>query len=147
MQRTFYKSLDREVQILGLKGKWITIFIVLAVISVIFGSFSGVFLGGLFATILVIGLFVGSYFLCIMISSSISSRDMVKYKVVRKMPYGMSPKETLNRIYRRNTMARPDYIRRAVRKGYISSGFLSGYESYMMRAFKSGRNEPDADKQ
>lgn len=100
MKRYFAKSLDRPVEMVGLKGGWIIVFIVLALISLLVGITIGVLTTagyGISAVfILVFTAFIG----CTMVQNTIPSRDLKKLKVSGKGTTYVVRRQTLNRILR-----------------------------------------------
>jgi len=138
VKREFYKSLDREVDIFGLKGRWITVFLAMAVASVIAGALLGTVFGGVVSTIACIGLVVGCYFVCVTIEAVVPPREMPKLRAASRMPSGVSPKETLSRIYIRPPYRRPDWLVRAIASGYADGSLVSLEEDLMRRRMEGG---------
>jgi len=94
----FAKSLDRPVDIFGIKGKWLTIFLVAAGLSVLiavvvgFCTTSGVGIAS--AILLVVSSFVG----CLTMQGKVSYRQVGKARAASKIPSCVTRRETLCRI-------------------------------------------------
>ena len=101
----FHKSLDRPIDVLGIKGKWLTLFLVMAGISVfvaiVVGSMTSSGIGISVAIILV----AGSFITCLMLQGKVSYRQLYKYKAAGKMYKCVIRRETLCRIL----LTDPDY--------------------------------------
>lgn len=98
MIRYFTKSLDRPVNIFGLKGKWITVFLIVAGASVVLGIITGVAMGsGFGVSVAIIGAvasFMGTY----VMQGRISHRDLDKMPVSGRCRCYVRRQETLCRI-------------------------------------------------
>lgn len=98
MRTEFYKSLDRPVNVFGLKGQWVNVFLYMLGGSLAFafvvGGFTGV--GGGFATFLVGG--IGCFFACLVLQQKLPSRQIDKAKIQPKMRQAVIRRETLARI-------------------------------------------------
>ena len=85
MTKDFYRSLDRPINIFGLKGEWVRYFFYLAgaslVLAFLVGSVSGVGMG--FAVFLVGG--IGSFFACLIFQGRLPSRCIAKARIRSKM--------------------------------------------------------------
>ncbi len=94
----FAKSLDRPVEIFGIKGKWLTVFLVMAGASILFALILGsMFTSGVgisAAIILVVASFMGS----LLLQGKVSSRQLSKYRASSKIVPYVSRRETLCRI-------------------------------------------------
>ena len=142
MKRVFYKSLDRDVDIFGLRGRWITVFLAMAIVSVVAGALLGTVFGGVVSTVACIGLVVGCYFVCVSIEAAVPPREMPKLRAGSKMPSGVSPKETLARIFIRPPYRRPDWLARALAKGYADGALVSLEEEFIRKRIEGrGRDE------
>ena len=98
MQRPFYKSLDREFEIFGIKGKWVSILITAAAVSVGIGLVIGFILGTGMAIVSIILLIVLSVIGCMMMQTNIPSRQVKKAKISSRMEGWVIRRETLSRI-------------------------------------------------
>ena len=98
MRVTFYKSLDRPVNIFGLKGQWVNIFLYLLGASVILAFVIGFLtsIGGGFAVFLIGG--IGSFFVCLVLQQRLPARQIDKAKIQSKMRQSVIRRETLARI-------------------------------------------------
>lgn len=98
MQCIFFKSLDRPMDMFGIKGKWIFIFVVLFVAVVLVGILAGsVITSGIGITVVIIGAvvdFVG----VTMMQGKLSERNVQKIESTGKIYEAVSRKETLGRI-------------------------------------------------
>ena len=98
MTRDFYKSLDRPVDVFGLKGKWIRNFLVLAGLSLVlaffFGSLTNSGIGIFSFFIMALLSFVG----CVMVQSKISSRRMERTLFGKNCKRVVTRRETISRI-------------------------------------------------
>lgn len=98
MQCIFFKSLDRPMDMFGIKGKWIFIFVVLFVAVVLVGVLAGsVTTSGIGITVVIIGAvvdFVG----VTMMQGKLSERNVQKIESTGKIYEAVSRKETLGRI-------------------------------------------------
>lgn len=98
MQCIFFKSLDRPMDMFGIKGKWIFIFVVLFVAVVLVGILAGsVTTSGIGITVVIIGAvvdFVG----VTMMQGKLSERNVQKIESTGKIYEAVSRKETLGRI-------------------------------------------------
>lgn len=94
----FCKSLDRPVNIFGLKGKWLTVFMIIAGISVVFGIIAGFIAGsGVGVSVALIGCvaaFLGIY----TTQGKITHRDLGKIPLADKCSTYVRRQETLCRI-------------------------------------------------
>ncbi len=94
----FAKSLDRPVDIFGIKGKWLTVFLVCAgvalVTALVVGAMTTTGLGIATAILLIVSSFVG----CLMLQGKVSHRQLSKYRASSKLPSHVARRETLGRI-------------------------------------------------
>lgn len=98
MTKDFYRSLDRPINIFGLKGEWVRYFFYLAgaslVLAFLVGSVSGVGMG--FAVFLVGG--IGSFFACLIFQGRLPSRCIAKARIRSKMRLRVVRRESLAKI-------------------------------------------------
>ena len=98
MRCLFFKSLDRPMDIFGIKGKWIFIFIVFFVAVILLGLLVGsITSSGIGITAVIIGGvldFVG----VMMMQEKITERNVKKYDSTAEIYNAVSRKETLGRI-------------------------------------------------
>lgn len=98
MQVNFYKCLDRPVDIFGLKGKWITVFLVMAGASLLIALFLGFTISsriGIAAAFILVAI---SFFVCLTTQSKVSYRQIMKIPLRSlTVPY-VFRRETLYRI-------------------------------------------------
>lgn len=98
MRVPFYKSLDREFELLGIKGMWVYIVLVGAGASVILGFIFGAALGsGIGIAIAVIG-FAVCFFGAVMLQVKTPSRQIGKKLISSKVSGWVIRRETLSRI-------------------------------------------------
>lgn len=98
MQVNFYKCLDRPVDIFGLKGKWITVFLVMAGASLLIALLLGFTISsriGIAAAFILVAI---SFFVCLTTQSKVSYRQIMKIPLRSlTVPY-VFRRETLYRI-------------------------------------------------
>jgi hypothetical protein len=98
MYVNFYKSLDRQVDIFGIKGKWVVILIVLLVCSLVIGLVLGF---SIRAGIGIVAFFlcgVASFLFCLLIQEKVSSRQVAKVTASNSIYHYVTRYETLSRI-------------------------------------------------
>lgn len=110
MKTTFYKSLDRPIDIFGLKGKWIANFLYgtggMIFLGIIIGSIMGSSYG---IAIALIGAFA-SFFTCLVLQGKISARRLGKAKLSSKCSVRTVRHETLSRILLPMKEAKPAWF-------------------------------------
>lgn len=98
MRMPFYKSLDREFEIFGIKGRWVTTVLAGAgaavVLGVIVGSITSSLVG---IAVVVIGIVV-VFFGAVTLQVKLPSRQIGKKLVESKVPGWIVRRETLCRI-------------------------------------------------
>lgn len=106
----FAKSLDRPIDVFGLKGRWLVIFLICAgvsiVVALILGSVisSGV---GISAAIIAV---VASFMFCMVKQGTVSHRQVSKAKASSAIYSHVSRRETLGRILLPDPRMREDGI-------------------------------------
>lgn len=99
MTRDFYKSLDREFEIFGLKGKWVTIagagLGAAVVLGLVIGSVFGTAAGIVTTVVVVSVVFFGSVTLQVKVPSRRLSKLLIQSKCKRQH---VTRRETLSRI-------------------------------------------------
>lgn len=98
MQRPFYKSLDREFEIFGIKGRWVSILLTAAAVSVGVGLVVGFVLGTGMAIVTIIILIVIAVVVCMMMQVNTPSRRVKKAGLSPRMEGWVVRRETLSRI-------------------------------------------------
>lgn len=98
MTRPFYKSLDREFELFGIKGRWVKIFLIAAGISVVTGVIAGSVTTSGIGIVTVIILIAVSFFLCLTVQSRIPSRQVSKAMIGKKIQGWVIRRESLSRI-------------------------------------------------
>lgn len=98
MTKQFYKSLDKEMEIFGIKGKWIKYVLILAGCSVGLGVVIGFCTSSLIGFISVMTLIVVSVFAVIFLQPKCPSRRIDKAKLADKCRCWVVRRETLSRI-------------------------------------------------
>lgn len=98
MRRTFYKSLDRDVELINIRGRWIYIAMggmgVFVVLGVILGAIFGTAAGLLTALVGSAAMFFG----CVSLQVKIPSRQLVKTMLAKKTKGWVIRRESLSRI-------------------------------------------------
>ena len=98
MVRSFYRSLDREIQILGLKGRWVRIFLVAFALSVLFAFITGGLTSmGVGLVIFFIGI-IASFLVCLVMQGRIPSRQFDKIKLNSRCALRVIRSESISRI-------------------------------------------------
>ena len=98
MVHPFFKSLDRQVDIIGLKGKWIILFLVCAGASLVVGVSVGFATSSGFGIGTVIFLIVVSFLVCLMIQSGIPARRIDRVLFGKDTRRVVIRRESLSRI-------------------------------------------------
>lgn len=98
MQVTFFKSLDRAIDIFGIRGKWITIFLCAASASILFALFVGFSFGSGIGVAAAIVLVVVSFVFCLTIQTKVSYRQVSKIPLRSLIVPCVFRRETLYRI-------------------------------------------------
>ena len=94
----FAKSLDRPVDIFGIRGKWLTVFLVLAGLSVVLALIVGSMASSGVGISIAIVLVIASFLFCMVFQGRVSSRQLEKFKASSKtIPY-VRRNESLVRI-------------------------------------------------
>lgn len=98
MKTVFYRSLDRPVDIFGLRGSWISVFLytlgALLVLAFLVGAFTTVGIG--FSVIIIGG--IAAFFVYLVLQSKVPSRQIDKVKVSSKLRRAVIRRETISRI-------------------------------------------------
>lgn len=98
MERTFYKSLDREFEVAGIKGTWVKNFLLIAVAVIFFGIFLGfVFTAGVAVAFVVVCLGL-DFFLCLSMQTKLPSRQFPRSRLSGRTEGWVLRRETLSRI-------------------------------------------------
>lgn len=92
MKFKVYKSLDRSVQIFGIKGRYLYIMAIAAVISAVAALAIGKALGGLVGLLSFFVLFFASAMVLIAIQSSVSEKDLFIKVSMTRCPHGIRVK-------------------------------------------------------
>lgn len=94
----FPKSLDRPVDIFGVRGRWIVILLVLIGAGIVAGIFIGVFYGtGVGICSALVGA-VAAVFFCVFAQNVVSHRQVGKVMPSMLIPDVVTRRETLSRI-------------------------------------------------
>lgn len=102
MRRNFYQSLDRPVDIFGLKGRWIMIFLFVCLGFLFLGIVLGCVFGTAYGLLTVIlGVFL-SFGVCFYIQLRVPHRRISKYMSSSVMSFDVSRRETLCHIFYRS---------------------------------------------
>ena len=98
MRMTFYKSLDRQLVVFGLRGSWIRIFLYCAGGVMLLAFTVGFIMGRAMGyTVAVVGLIV-AFFFCLMYQVKLPTRRMDKAFSKGKMRQQVIRRETLSHI-------------------------------------------------
>ena len=98
MTLPFYKSLDRPVDIFGVKGKWIIVFLVLAGLFVVLAIILGAAIrSGVGIVTAIVGI-IGSFVLCYILQGKVSHRQLQKMKASEKIYPAVIRRESLCHI-------------------------------------------------
>lgn len=95
-----YKSLDRPIEIFGLKGKWCRIFLVAAFAGVVLSLLFGNFLGDGMNIGLCIFSIIVSFLGCFLAQMKISEREIDRIISTPDVLCSVQKRETLSRILR-----------------------------------------------
>lgn len=114
MYVNFTKSLDRPVEIFGVKGRWIVIFLVMAGVSFVLGLIVG-FSASAGYGISVVLLFVSvSFIACHLLQGRVSHREVEKVAASMKVIPCVQRRETLCRILLPDTGVKCPFYERNV---------------------------------
>lgn len=98
MRVPFFKSLDRQFEIFGIKGLWVTFVLVVsgagALLAFLFGSVLGTAVGLIIFILSAIGSFFGAVFM----QTKVSSRQIPKVLITGKMNGWVRRRESLSKI-------------------------------------------------
>lgn len=98
MTRTFYKSLDRPVNIFGLRGAWVRIYLILLGCSLVLALMLGALLGSAAGFAVFIVSLIGLFFSCLVIQQRLPARQIGKARIQSRMTQAVIRRETLSRI-------------------------------------------------
>ena len=98
MQHDFYKSLDRPIDVFGMKGKWIRNFFVLAGVSLFLAFLVGSATNLGFGILIFFVFVIVSFVICLLAQSKISSRRMDRQLFGKDCTRVVTRRETLSRI-------------------------------------------------
>lgn len=98
MERQFYKSLDRQFEIFGLRGAWVKVALIAAGASFILGLLVGAAFGTGIGLATVAVCVVGAFFGSMTLQSRTPGRQLDKQKVAAKGEGWVLRRETLSRI-------------------------------------------------
>ena len=98
MNRPFYKSLDKEFELFGIKGRWVRLFLYAAAASLVVGVVVGFATTSGIGVVTVIVLVVLSFFACLTIQARIPGRQVPRVLLSGKVSGWVVRRETLSRI-------------------------------------------------
>jgi len=98
MKKQFYRSLDRTIDIFGIRGTWIRNFLVVLGVLVTVGFLLGSIFGATVGYSIIIVGGVIDFFVCLFVQSKIPSRRFDKLLAESKMEQVIIRRETLSRI-------------------------------------------------
>lgn len=120
----FAKSLDRPVDVFGLRGRWIVIFLCAAgagvLLSVLLGFVVSSAVGIASAVILVVLAFLA----CVLLQDQVSYRDVSKYGAMRSLPPCVNQRESLAGILIPDEGLRSPFFRREAERGFVDLGVV-----------------------
>lgn len=98
MNKTFYKSLDREINIFGLRGGWVKVFLSICGCALVLALFIGAMTStGVGFSIVIVGI-AGGFITCLVLQQKMPSRQIDKVKIQSRMKGYVVRRETLSRI-------------------------------------------------
>ncbi len=95
MERFFARSLDRPVDIFGLKGAWIIVLLVCCGVSLFLGLIVGFFTSAGYGITTVLLLVILSVIGCFMGQSNLNHRELMKFPMSKKMDFQVIRRQTL----------------------------------------------------
>lgn len=98
MTISFAKSLDRPVDVFGIKGRWLGIFIALVGVSVVLAIIVGSVVSSGTGVCVAILLAVASFVFCLMMQGRVPARQVSKYRASVKIYPFVARHESLCRI-------------------------------------------------
>ena len=102
MRVKYYKSLDRELMLFGIRGRWLWVFgIVIAVVLLLCVVFGMIYDAGVAMGLFIAG-FALDFLFCIIVQARIPSRRLQKLLYVRMLPCKVVRRESLYRILRQD---------------------------------------------
>lgn len=94
----FAKSLDRPVDIFGVKGGWIKIFLIAVGVCVVLGIIIGSYMtAGVGISVAIVGA-IACFIACQVIQESVTHRHIDKYPLTGRMKCYVRRKETLSSV-------------------------------------------------
>lgn len=103
MQCQFYRSLDRQISIFGLRGKWITVFLygtgALLLLGIVLGF---IISSGVGISVAIGGIFV-SFFTCMMLQTTRPAKLIDKWRLSPMMDGKVVRRESVSRIILEDT--------------------------------------------
>ncbi len=102
MEVNFFRSLDRPVDIFGVKGRWLTVFLVFAGLGVALAFIAGSLFGsGAGVATALTGLF-GSFLVCLSSQEKMPHRRLARSRCASMLPSHVTRRETLCRVLLRD---------------------------------------------
>lgn len=98
MDCDFYKSLDREFELFGIKGRWVRIFLIGAGASIATGLVVGFLTSAGIGIVVVIVFAVLDFLGCMLLQGRLPSRQVEKAKLSGRTQCWVLRRETLSRI-------------------------------------------------
>jgi predicted MFS family arabinose efflux permease len=98
MKTAFYRSLDRTINIFGLRGGWVRIYLIALGCSTVLALFIGIFAGTSMGFAFFIIMLIGLFFLCLVLQTKLPDRQLPKARVQPRMRQAVIRRETLSRI-------------------------------------------------
>lgn len=94
----FAKSLDRPLEILGIKGKWLTVFLIFAGGGIVAGVISGIAVSSGVGISVAIVLVIVGFVLTLSLQGKTSYRQIARQRVSSKMKRFVRWNETVSRV-------------------------------------------------
>lgn len=94
----FAKSLDRPLEILGIKGKWLTVFLIFAGGGIVIGVISGIAISSGVGISVAIVLAIVGFVLTLSLQGKTSYRQIARQRVSSKMQRFVRWNETVSRV-------------------------------------------------
>lgn len=111
MRMTFYRSLDRPMDLFGLKGRWIRTFLISFGVAAAVGAVLGFALGMGAAIATILGGGAACFFGCVLLQGKTSERQLEKARIESKMERYVIRRENISRTVLRDR-AYEEYVRR-----------------------------------
>ena len=98
MEVNFFKSLDRPVDVFGVKGRWLTVFLVLAGLGVVLAFIVGSVFGSGAGVATALACLFGSFLVCLSSQEKMPHRRLARSRCASMLPSHVTRRETLCRV-------------------------------------------------